>query len=431
MGASDFLVSIRLDGKGFFPTIQQMTKETNALKSAFGSFDSLLSGVRGLGASIGIFAVANAVKSFSDRLDQLKDTADALGLSTTRTQQIGNVTDIDQARGAIEQLAAAQQAVLTGKDQDSSKLKAFAELGVTLDDIKRKDFPGLFNQLADSIGRAEISASKLVAIKEIFGKSGGRLVEGFQKGLDGAAANRNIISEEEVARAASDKEARKNSSVYELLGSLTTSATGTAAKAFTGLVQLPDLLARGTRDIFFGRPDSFSGAEQRAINQRGQEKIDARQKEKAEASIKQKEAEEKAEKESTKQAEKQKQVKDATAKAQLENREKLQQLFNGEMTSEEKKLSIARQRAEIQKQILSTTDELKKAQLIGQDLDLAKEGLNKSGGKYSISGDRLSKIGLFRGGGGDVMGSILNRQLSELRGINVGVQKLNDVITDQ
>lgn len=419
--AGDFLVSIKLDGKGFFPTIQEMTKETEKLKSSLGALDGFLGKIKGVGAAVGLYAISDAIKQLIERADQIKDRSNALNLSTTRVQQIGNVTDFDQARSAIEQLAQAQQAILSGKDQDDTKLKAFAQLGVTLDDIKKKDFPALFDQLADSINRVAINGARLTAIKEIFGKSGGRLVEGFQKGLDSDAANRGVLTESDIEGLAKTKEDIKGSRTLGLIKDMLTGGAGFAGRLFASNLRSSEIIGGATAQVVLGGETGSDGAQQyRARIQ--QEKLDERARTRAEAAIKEKEAKEQAEKE----AEKQQRIKEATEKMRLENEEKLDSLFRKSLSVEERKKQIAKERSDIQRDMLRTGDEQKRQELIAKDLRLADEaqGLKRTT-SYRIETDSLSRIGLFRGGSGDVLGTAIRQQLDELRGIHRGIDILN------
>lgn len=219
MASSDLLIRISADGKQFFPTIERMAKETKLLTKSLGGLSALTQGIGGFVGVLGLNEANRKLDEMVDKADSIKDRANALNLTTDLVQRIENASggDFEKSRSGLEKLAEAQQKVLSGEDKDFKISKQFAELGISLDDIKKKNFAQLFEQIADSMERAAISGQKIAALRDILGKSGGRLVEAFQKGLSGPEATNFILSPEEIERLASFKSAEQRSRLRSLV----------------------------------------------------------------------------------------------------------------------------------------------------------------------------------------------------------------------
>src|SRR6185369_13919757 len=76
--------------------------------------------------------------------------------------------------------------------------KALIELGATLEDIKAENYQRVFFSIADSLRTSEITAAKLSAIKEVFGRGGLALLPAFQKGFDTPLAERGTLTDSEL-----------------------------------------------------------------------------------------------------------------------------------------------------------------------------------------------------------------------------------------
>jgi hypothetical protein len=395
MAASDLLIRISADGKSFFPTIEKMNRETRVLTESLGQLDKITTGIGGLAGALGIKAISDSIDELVERADTIKDRANALGLSNQTVQKISNVTDFDQARSGLEKLADAQQRVLTGDDKDFKVVKAFAELGVTLDDLKKKNFQQLFDQIADSTERAAISGAKLTALKDILGKGGGRLVEGFQKGFNGGQANSFLLDDSQIKQLGDLKDMKRSvGGFWSELGAI---AKVRLSQIEIGLLSLPDSARYILSDPVALSRDAQGNAKAKA----NQSRLDIVDSEKAKKQV---EAAEAAEKEKKAQ-EDAKKIQEKAGELKQHNEERLNRLYRDGLSIDQRKLQISKERKLLQDQILKETDPIKREQLVNRDLDLMEENNRiKPSSQKSITlahrpdADELAKIGLFRGG---------------------------------
>lgn len=422
---SDFIVKIGLDGKSsFFPTIEKMNRETRLLTASFSSFDKLLSGLKSGAGAIGLIAVNNQLKEIIERADQINDRSKAFNLDTNTVQRIDNVIGFDKAQGALNKLAEAQQKVLSGDDKDFKVLKAFAELGVSLEDLQRKEFQQVFEQIADAMNRAEISGKKLAAVRDILGKDSSSLIQGFQKGLNSKQANSGLLSEEDLKLLDAMKDQQKTNSIVTVWKEFASVAGIFGNMLKTGITSIPD-------SVRYILQDPRERSEQNIQNFRArqqQERLDARDKKRAEDQAKAAADKAKAEKDAEKAKEKADKIAEQTSKLRAENEAKILELFREQLPAEERRLSLTRERLALQKQIDAETDPLKREKLVKQLLSVNEAELGmrqESNARYQIASDSLSRIGLFRGGS-DSVNFTARQQLDELKAIKTAIRSLEE-----
>lgn len=389
----EFTLNIRANVDRFSSGFAQMRKDTELFKRSMNGVSSVISGLRGGLAAVGLTVFNNSVDKLIEKADAVKDRAEALNVSKSLVQQIGNVVDIDRATTAMEKLAEAQQKITSGDDKDFKLTKHFAELGVTLEDIKSKNFEQLFLQIADSMNRTASSGAKITAMRAILGRgSGAPLIEGFQKGLNSSQANAGIMSDETIDELSRMKDERKVAGGF--LSDMMLGPKSLWAKVITGLSVLPRIPGAIIDDAT-GQKDAEISQEVRA--KRMQEKLSPRDAERARKQIEQAQADAK----SAKDKEKLAKVQERADAMRLQNREKLNDLLRSEMTAEQRINAIKKERLELQKQINSESDPLKKQKLLSRDLelrgDLSQLRKASENGSRMIEGDSMAKRGLFIG----------------------------------
>jgi hypothetical protein len=172
-------------------------------------------------------------------------------------QQVSNVANAkdsspEKFETSMEKTADAIQSIRDGADDGAKLQTAFARLGVTLDDIKKKNHQQVFFEIAEHLKSAEITTERLAALKDIFGKSAGELIPIFKEGFGGAVANRGTLSEKEIKDLLELKKIGKEASEpWENLGR---EAVMMAGRIKAGLMGFPGLIYG-----YFAGGDNSSG----------------------------------------------------------------------------------------------------------------------------------------------------------------------------
>jgi hypothetical protein len=168
--------------------------------------EGLMSGL-GLGVAGGIAGVAAAAtlaaRQVADYAGMIGDLSKRTGISTSSLQEwdyaakqsgadLGNVT------AAVRNLQVNQTQALRGS---KAEVAAFAALGISLDDLKKKGSEELFLALAQNIGKAAPSAQQTANVLTVLGRSADALLPAFRDGFADAAASARdlgIVIDEEV-----------------------------------------------------------------------------------------------------------------------------------------------------------------------------------------------------------------------------------------
>src|SRR5687767_11122243 len=135
---SDFLIRISADGKSFFPVVDQMNRETRRLTAAVSGFKNVYMAIGSAASALGIKTAVDYIGQLIDRVDQLKNRSQTLGIDTTSQQKIDNLFG-DKGTTAIVRMAEAQEKIFKGGKEGKEMAENMAKFGISLEDIRTKN----------------------------------------------------------------------------------------------------------------------------------------------------------------------------------------------------------------------------------------------------------------------------------------------------
>jgi hypothetical protein len=172
--------------QGMLNKLERSTRKVRAsLISAFGGPIGMA--VKAAAAlTAGVTAAAGALvyltKQSIDAIGDTNDLAKALGLTYNQlkafqfaAQQAG--VDSGALDAAFSKMADTLGTAFGG---DKGAIKAFEQIGLSVDDLKQMDPAQQFEAIANAINRIQDPSVKMAAARDVFGKSGGRLIALFE-----------------------------------------------------------------------------------------------------------------------------------------------------------------------------------------------------------------------------------------------------------
>jgi hypothetical protein len=259
MGFADFVVRLALDSKKFKTGAEEAKASARGMESAVNSTGSRISGMfsklKGMGGALrgGILGgiLLGEGKFLKDQMDAVLEKAKAIkqGVAETgfkpetfqRVQNVLGKNDVgENALGnSLEATAAAMEKIRNGEDTGGKLAADFAELGVSLDDIKKKNHQDVWLQIAEAVKHTEMNARKLGALGNVMGGKAGDMLPAFREGFDGMAANRGVLTEDDIEKARRYKELTAGAASFweEIKTNIGVAGLGLAAKIggfFTG-----------------------------------------------------------------------------------------------------------------------------------------------------------------------------------------------------
>jgi hypothetical protein len=211
MAVADFFIKLGLNTSPFTQGTNKAKADLQSLDGAIRKISSIKADLLGVVAGTAIGGLL--LKGFSAaeaKLDELIQKAKEIrvgsirtGMDTQKFQQVSNVFDskgssIEKYESSSEHLNDAQQKILDGEDEGAKLQRSFARLGVTMEDLKKKNFQQVWFEIAENMRYAEITGEKLAAMKDIFGKNPDELIPVFKEGFEGKIANRATLSDKEL-----------------------------------------------------------------------------------------------------------------------------------------------------------------------------------------------------------------------------------------
>lgn len=168
-----------------------------ALASAF-AFDKIISGFN----------------SAIEKGDQLQDIAEKFGVSASKLQMLGNAASVfgsglDQVSAGLNKLSLAQQKAVSGEQGAEALVATFAEVGISLDELRTISAEDIFLKIADSFASGANDGRQFVIVNELLGKAQTDLIKVLNQGSQAIIEQGNAIgvfSNETIAQlsAASD-----------------------------------------------------------------------------------------------------------------------------------------------------------------------------------------------------------------------------------
>jgi hypothetical protein len=169
----------------------ELAKANNAMKKFAGDQQKMLATIRsgfvGLAGVLGIREVAQWAKGIVDSGDAALEMSQKIGISVETLT--GLESGLKQSGSSLKQfetgmrgLARAQVAAIQGGEKQA---KAFAAVGVGIDQLKTADLEQLLRAIADEFSRTADGASKAALAQQFFTKSGMNLIPFLNEGSKG------------------------------------------------------------------------------------------------------------------------------------------------------------------------------------------------------------------------------------------------------
>jgi hypothetical protein len=168
-------------------------------------------------ALAGAFAFDKIISGFSSAIekgDQLQDIAEKFGVSASKLQMLGNAASVfgsglDQVSAGLNKLSLAQQKAVSGEQGAEALVATFAEVGISLDELRTISAEDIFLKIADSFSSGANDGRQFVIVNELLGKAQTDLIKVLNQGSAAITEQGNAIgvfSNETIAQlsAASD-----------------------------------------------------------------------------------------------------------------------------------------------------------------------------------------------------------------------------------
>jgi hypothetical protein len=165
----------------------------------------------------GAFAFDKIISGFSSAIekgDQLQDIAEKFGVSASKLQMLGNAASVfgsglDQVSAGLNKLSLAQQKAVSGEQGAEALVATFAEVGISLDELRTISAEDIFLKIADSFASGANDGRQFVIVNELLGKAQTDLIKVLNQGSAAITEQGNAIgvfSNETIAQlsAASD-----------------------------------------------------------------------------------------------------------------------------------------------------------------------------------------------------------------------------------
>jgi len=168
-------------------------------------------------ALAGAFAFDKIISGFSSAIekgDELQDIAEKFGVSASKLQMLGNAASVfgsglDQVSAGLNKLSLAQQKAVSGEQGAEALVATFAEVGISLDELRTISAEDIFLKIADSFSSGANDGRQFVIVNELLGKAQTDLIKVLNQGSQAIIEQGNAIgvfSNETIAQlsAASD-----------------------------------------------------------------------------------------------------------------------------------------------------------------------------------------------------------------------------------
>ena len=166
---------LALDSSGFDRGIKSAQSSVSTFAKQAGS------------ALVGAFAFNKIIQGFSnaiEKADQLQDIADKFGVSASKLQLLGNAaivfgSGVEQVSAGLNKLSLAQQKALAG---DKGLANTFAEVGLSLDDLKSMAPEDILLKISDSFASGANEGRQFIIVNELLGKAQTDLIKVLNEG---------------------------------------------------------------------------------------------------------------------------------------------------------------------------------------------------------------------------------------------------------
>lgn len=171
--------------KGISRALDRLTEPASRVRAAFGAVRSALGDIVRVAAGVSAIVGAGIVafKPIADSVDNINDAAAALGMTTQRYQEMGYAAQLSGSSQEEMGQSLLHLNKSMGEARRGSKeaLQMFAHVGVTMDDLRKKDAGAIYEQIADkfhAVGDAGQNAGKKVEVATfLLSRTGYRMIQ--------------------------------------------------------------------------------------------------------------------------------------------------------------------------------------------------------------------------------------------------------------
>jgi len=158
----------------------------------------------------GAFAFDKLISGFSSAIekgDQLQDIAEKFGVSASKLQMLGNAASVfgsgvEQVSAGLNKLSLAQQKAVSGEQGAEALVATFAEVGISLEELRSMTAEDIFLKIADSFASGANDGRQFVIVNELLGKAQTDLIKVLNQGSIAIVEQGNAIgvySDEAIA----------------------------------------------------------------------------------------------------------------------------------------------------------------------------------------------------------------------------------------
>ena len=185
------------------------------------------------GLIAGAFALDKIIAGFSSAIekgDQLQDIAEKFGVSASKLQLLGNAASvfgsgIDQVSAGLNKLSLAQLKALAG---DKGLAETFAEVGISLDELRSMAPEDILLKISDSFASGANEGRQFIIVNELLGKAQTDLIKVLNQGsaaIIEQGENIGVYTDEQIASLSALSDSLKQ---FQNLASIVFGATATA-----------------------------------------------------------------------------------------------------------------------------------------------------------------------------------------------------------
>ncbi len=170
-------IKVGADGSGAFNVFNQLDKRVHGLSHEL---------KEGIAEAFSVVAIGEAIKKTVEFGEELVNSAKRMGITVEEVQILKAAaknagTEIGVLAKAFEKLELAKSKALNG---DKDKIKAFSEMGISVDVLKTSRVSDLAtNQVSKSLNEKSV-AELTNSLNELFGKSFGQLIPVLKQDFD-------------------------------------------------------------------------------------------------------------------------------------------------------------------------------------------------------------------------------------------------------
>ncbi len=152
-------------------------------------------------ALVGAFAFGKIIQGFSTAIekgDELQDIAEKFGVSASKLQMLGNAASVfgsglDQVSAGLNKLSLAQQKAVSGESGSEALVATFAEVGISLEELRSITAEDIFLKIADSFASGANDGRQFVIVNELLGKAQTDLIKVLNQGSQAIIEQGNAI----------------------------------------------------------------------------------------------------------------------------------------------------------------------------------------------------------------------------------------------